>query len=495
MSIEAGKSSSVITRLGGLKGAEVNGVHAFLGVPYAEPPVGALRWRSPVPIAPWAQPRDATKFGGSAPQFSPLMTDIPAQDEDCLYLNIWTPRLQGAPLPVLVWIHGGSFTTGAGAQPMYDGNALAKRGAVVVTINYRIDNNRALHDQITALQWVRDHIDAFGGDPDNVTVFGESAGAMSIGALLASQAAAGLFHKAVLQSGAAHHTVSPSEGARMAEVFLRALGASSASPDALWNAPAAALVKAQLACGRELVHRGPSARTSPQGSMTLLPVSDGGLLPEAPFEAIVQSHNPKLPLMLGTNRDEWNFFIFLTEPGKRNLTMDALLRVLTKRVPGREAEVVAHYQRHAPRGDQLAPWQLYSMIESDRTFRVPAIRLAEAVSRRSASVFMYMFDWQSTLFNGEMGACHAVEIPFLFGTLESQFGKAFLGGAAGVERLSAITMDSWLAFARTGNPSHEGVGPWPTYNEKSRETQWLAAQCRVESAPWDALRAFWDDIL
>ncbi len=488
-----------------------HGVSVFRGVPYAAPPVGKLRFRATQAVASWSGVADARKFRGAASQDAGLMQDIGERSEDCLYLNVWTPAVDGAARPVMVWIHGGGFSVGSSAQEVYDAAALAQRGDVtVVSLNYRlgalgfaylvdllgpsaeVSSNNGLRDQIAALRWVRQNIGNFGGDPANVTVFGESAGAMSIGALLAAPDARGLFRRAIAQSGAAHHATTPAEASRMAELVLHGLGIGAARPERLWSLPCEEIVAAQRACWKESILRGPLARQLPQGAMTLIPVGDGSFLP-SPYEAIEQGCAREVDLMVGANLDEWNYFLFLVEPKKREIDDDAvLIKICNKRLAGRGAEAVACYRQAL--GAQLPAWKIYSAIEGDRMFRIPGLRLAEAQSAHNHHTFMYSFEWSSPLFGGEMGACHAVELPFVFGTVAGPFGQAFSGGGPEAMRLSEQTLDAWAAFARSGDPSHEGIGAWPQFDTRQRSTMRLGKVCEAVADPLAALRPFWEGV-
>ncbi len=439
------------------------------------------------------------------------MQDIGEPNEDCLFLNVWTPVCDAKRRPVMVFIHGGGFTIGAGSQDMYDGEVLAQRGdVVVVTFNYRLGvfgfgffgdlldsslgatSNNGLRDQIAALTWVRDNIDGFGGDPENVTIFGESAGAMSIGSLLAIPSARGLFRRAIAQSGAAHHATTRAESTRMTELVLRGVDASAAHPDKLWSASTAELVVAQRACFRETILRGPVGRRLPQAAMTLLPVGDGDLMTDGPFDSIAAGAAAGIDLLVGATADEWNYFLFFVEPNKRRIDAAALSKICEKRLPGRGDEAIALYTRVF--GESLPLWRIYAAIESDRMFRIPALRLAEAQSARHAKTFMYHFTFRSPLCEGEMGACHAIEIPFVFGLVDGTFGRAFTGGGADALALAPRVLHAWASFARTGDPSHDGLPAWHPYDTSTRYTMRLGPTCELESAPLEAVRAFWDDV-
>ena len=500
------------TAQGKLEGTQQDGVHAFKGVPFAAPPLGSLRFAAPQPADGWSGVRDATRSGPAAPQPPGFMRDIPDWDEDCLNLNVWTPGLTGRR-PVMVYLHGGGFTTGSGSQETYPGAKLAAMGdLVVVAINYRlgalgfahfgelmgdhhgIDSNRGLRDQIMALGWVRDNIEAFGGDPQSVTLFGQSAGAMSIGSLLSAQQAGGLFQRAIAQSGATHHITTPPEAMRMADVLLAALDITAEYPQRLWQVTAQELVAAQASCEELRILRGPAGRRLPQGGMTLIPVADGGLLPMEPLDAVAAGLSAKVPLLVGSNRDEWNLYTLILDTRRQALDPQGLIKVLDARIDKQGERAVEVYRAACPDGEHLAPHEVFSVVETDRMFRIPAIRLAEAQQGVQPDTFMYRFDRSSPLLDGRLGACHGAELPYVFGSTAGEFGRLFTGGGPGAEQLSDKIMDAWIAFARTGNPSCDSVGDWPRYDPKHRATMLLDDRCAVEDDPVDAERAFWDGI-
>ncbi len=503
----------VETPTGRLRGIEQDGIRIFRGIPYAAPPVGPLRFAAPRPPEPWSGVRDATEFGPSAPQ-APMRLPLPGmdigpQDEDCLYLNVYTPGTSGSR-PVMVWIHGGGFVIGSGSQPIYDGTALARRGdVVVVTLNYRLGPlgfldltevcpelpgavaNAGLRDQIAALEWVRDHIAAFGGDPGRVTVFGESAGGMSVATLLAMPAARGLFHRAIPQSGAGHNVHTRESARRVAEHFLGKLGLSAReAATALREMPPDKLVDGQQQTLLDLGTR--------VGLLPFQPVVDGDSLPERPLEAVAAGAAEGVDLLTGTNRDEWKLFAFL-DPGLASLDEDGLVARVAAQVGGSERarEIVRTY-REAREGHRPAdPRELFFAIESDRVFRIPAIRLAEAASRRHPGTWMYLFTWESPAMGGALGSCHALEVPFVFGAVGAPGADLFVGTGPEAEALEARMMDAWVAFARSGDPSHPGLpgGRWPRYDEARRATLMLGPECAVELDPGERERRAFEGIL
>jgi para-nitrobenzyl esterase len=502
------------TKQGQVEGEQARGpVCVFRGIPYAQPPLGSFRFRAPeAPIA-WQGTRDARRFGSASPQDKGLATDIGDRSEDCLVLNVWTPAADDRKRPTLVWIHGGGFTSGSSAQELYDGAELAARGGVVVvSFNYRLGvlgfgylrevlgsagaslpANLGLLDQLAALTWVRDNIAEFGGDPENVTLFGESAGGMSVSVLLATPRARGLFKRAIAQSGGAHHVVFPDEASRVAETLLSTLGASAAQPERLFSASAEEIVVAQRLCTKQSVWRGARGKRVYQSGMTLMPVIDGDLLPEDPLTAIANGSARDIPLLAGATLEEWNYFLFLSEPTKRDIDDAALLKILEKRQPGLGRAAVEFYRERL--GAQVPAWAIYSAFESDRSFRMPSLRLYEAHAADGGKAFAYLFDYRSHLFHNQLGACHALDVPFVFGTIEGRFGRGMTGATEDAVHLSWRMLDAWVAFARGSDPSHERLGTWPAYDLRDRATMRLGPSIRVERDPLAAFRPFWEALV
>src|SRR6202140_4332230 len=349
-------SAIVSTRYGRLEGEEQDGLLVFKGVPFAAAPAGSRRWLAPEKPAAWTGVRDARRFGAVAPQNAvtnqalAAMKIEQAHSEDCLNLNLWTPGLDGERRPVMVWIHGGGFTIGAGSQEIYDGSVLARRGdVVVVTINYRLgplgflrlcditngripsSGNEGLLDQVAALEWVRDNIAEFGGDPGNVTIFGESAGGMSVGALLAMPSARGLFHKAIPQSGACHTGAPIARANRVAERVLSKLKASPTNADAI-----RALTPADLLTGTLL----PDGKTpDPELGMAYQPVIDGAHLPQAAIELVANGSAPNVAVMVGSTLEEWKLFAMM-DPNLRKLDRAGLGARISRRLTAESADAI-----------------------------------------------------------------------------------------------------------------------------------------------------------
>lgn len=498
---------------GTLEGLVVDGVHQFRGIPYAAAPVGEKRFLAPAAAPNWTGVRDATRFGSMSVQESAGVTALlgdaaDGNDEDCLFLNVFTPGCDDAARPVMVWIHGGGFINGSASTPWYDGSSLVRRGdVVVVSINYRLgalgflwlgdldDRYRSsgvngILDQVAALEWVRENIASFGGDPDNVTIFGESAGAMSVSTLLAVPSARGLFHRAIAQSGAAHNTFTPEMGAAMTEQFMAHLGVSDL--DGILSASAEEIAKAATKVEAKLFDD-PSGLGGPTGialAMAFQPVVDGVHLPVDPYTAARDGATNDVPFLTGTNLDEWNLFALMSPSA---LDQPRLLGRL-ERVFGDGHPVHDTYARNRP---DASPDDLWNAVLTDATFRIPSIRLIEALSSQSAPRWQYLFSWATTAFGGVVKSCHALEIPFVFGVLDAPGANLFLGEPIGddLRELSAVIQDSWLAFARTGDPNTDSLPDWPAWNPEDRPAMRLDLTRELLHDPMGDERRLWEGVL
>jgi para-nitrobenzyl esterase len=500
----------VDTTTGKVRGLEKRGVQQYRGIPYAQ----AERFGAPRPVEPWAGVRDATEFGLIAPQNpSPTEAMLGAQDrpsgEDCLVLNVFSPAADDRRRPVMVWIHGGAFVAGSGNVVWYDGTNLARGGdLVVVTVNYRLGALGFLHlghldpafagsgangirDQVAALAWVRDNIAAFGGDPGRVTIFGESAGGMSVGTLLGTPAAAGLFHGAIAQSGAAHHNHRPGTAEWVTEGFLAALDLSPASADALLSLPVEDVLRAQAAIEQRVQADGRRDGGPGPGALTFQPVVDGTVLPAPAIEAVRGGSAAGVRLVTGTNADEWNLF-HMRSRLTGALSVDQVRRRLGRLVgPDRVDDLLDAYRGARPHAD---PDDLLCAVMTDHVFRLPAVRLAEAQVAHAPQVSMYRFDLPSTAMDGALGACHAIEIPFVFDNLDRGGVEVLLGGIDdGARRLAGRMARAWTAVARAAAPAHDDLD-WPAYDLDQRLTCVLDRTPTVQPDPEAEIRALWDEI-
>lgn len=494
----------VVTSLGVLEGTCEADVAIYRGVPYARPPVGARRFAAPEPAGAWHGVRDASRFAASPPQsaepLGSMLGLFPEGElgEDCLTLNIFAPARASAPRPVLVWIQGGAFIGGASAVPLYDARRLAARGdVVVVTFDYRVGMlgfstfdessettavNAGLLDQIAALRFVREHIECFGGDPDRVTVFGESAGAGSLLALFGIDAARGLFHRAIAQSGAPEGVLTLAEGRDRTGGFIDAAGLDPADLDGLRAVPVDRLLAAQQA----RVAAGPH-RTG----MFCAPVCDGSTLREVPLTAATTGWARDIDLLIGTTRDEMRLYdsAWLDSDTVLAAVCEAQMTLAPEERAAASAELIAvHREQRRRRGFATAACDLFASIQTEVSLRYPAIRIAEA-RNGARNTRMYRFDWGSPLHDGIHGACHALDLPFVFGNLDAPGMREFAGTGSAPIALSERMMDAWVAFARTGDPSHDEIGEWPVYEASRRSTLLFDVECRVEDAPFEAERA------
>jgi para-nitrobenzyl esterase len=479
----------VETTAGKVRGAERGGIATWRGIPFGHAP----RFQAPRPPTPWSDERDATRFAAVAiqsrdPRAAAMsgITDKIVTSEDCLVVNVYAPASDGKPRPVVVWIHGGAFIMGSGSQPLYNGTSFAlHHDVVVVTLNYRLgvlgflyfgdllgeayaEGNYALLDQIAALRWVRDNIAAFGGDPGAVTIMGESAGAVSVATLLAMPGAQGLFHRAILQSGASG--LSPPTRADATEVTRGVLAHLAIDAHA-----ALALPIEQLLAAQEHV-----SRTRGLGAFT--PYVDGVTLPRRPVDSL--RDGTSVPLLLGSNRDEWALFDVFFGAAATDVVKAQLRGML-----GDEVDRV-HAAYLAARDDRDAA-RAWVDVVGDVAFRIPMIRLAEAAAR-TAAVWMYRFDWATGAFDGRLGAAHALELPFVWNTVDLPVAQLLLAGdVAGARPLATAMHATWASFIRGGVPNGAGLPAWPRYDADRRATMLLDRSSQVIDDPDGALRQLW----
>lgn len=491
----------VKTAHGEVQGALVDGVHTFLGIPYAAPPFGPNRMRPPQPVESWDGVRDATTYAPAVPQVAPPEAAGPDWDsaltgEDCLALNVWTPDPGAAGLPVMVWIQGGAFEISSSAA--YDGSRFARDGVVCVVINWRVGADGFLYlgdgiadvgllDQVAALEWVRDNIASFGGDPGNVTVFGESAGAMSIGTLLAVPRAEGLFRRAILESGAAQHVSPPETALRIGRALAEKLDVPP-TRQAIAAVPMERLLAAQAELGEELGTRPERWGEDLVMTMPWQPVVDGDVLPGVPIDRVRAGSARDVDVMVGTNTDDWRMFLVLT--GEIGEITDEML-VGSVAAQGRRA--VAAYglpaesalPAYRARYPGASPGDLLAAVQTDWWVRIPALRLAEAHARSGGRTYMYEFAWAAPGF----GAIHALEVPFVFDTLDT--GARLFGPLLGENppQVLADTMHAtWISFASSGDPG------WPRYDPTHRATMRFDLTSQVVDDPRSWELALWEGL-
>lgn len=494
-------NTEVIVRTtdGAVRGRIADGVHVFKGIPYAAAPIGPYQLVPPQPVTPWSGVRDALEYGPKSrqPAYPPaIATLIPPEEcrlgEECLNLNLWSPELRPASRPVMVWIPGGAFGYHAtGASSWYDGRAFARDGIVCVTLNYRVgpdgflylgerNANRTLLDQIAALQWVRKNIAAFGGDPTNVTVFGQSAGAMSIGSLLTIPRAKGLFRRAILQSGAARPLMSVETAKLVVRNVAEKVGAAP-TRDALAAVPVDRLLQAQLEVEADLAAHPDPERWGYEVAVSQMPwqpVVDGDIIPALPLDAIAAGAAAGIDVMAGTNIDEHRLFLTVDDAIDRITSEMLISTVAAYGLP--VDRTLAGYRAAHP---SASPGDLFAAIQTDWYWRMPAVRLADAHANSTAATYMYEFAWRSPQQDGRLGACHGLDIPFVFDALANRTGS--LLGERPPQQLADTMHAEWVAFATTGRCS------WPKYDLTRRATMRFDVASQVVNDPRAAERALW----
>lgn len=481
------ETAQIRTQYGELQGTREHGAVVWKGVPFAEPPVGTLRFQAPRPPQPWQGVRSADTFGAICPQpgdptvgiFSPGAV-APVQSEDCLYLNIWASDKSTQKRPVMVWIHGGSFVTGSGSIPLYDGTSLAVNGdMIVITINYRLGPfgflnlssygddyhaNIGLLDQIAALEWIKNNIEAFGGDPKRVTIFGESAGSMSIAALLAMPAAKGLFQGAIMQSGGAQ-TMPAEIGRQIADGFVQALGVGEQDLSKLYTASTAEILQA----GDRV------SQSFDENTWALLfqPVIDEHNLPVEPVQAIQDGAAKHIPLIIGTNLEEGTLFFNQPSQVMTQEQLDHIVRTLV----GEEYQSLASSYPLTVRG--------HADLMTDLFFWRPAIQYAEAQVGH-APVWMYRFDWKQPGHQLLGTATHGAEIIFAFNNLHL-FPHLGIEVDEDTYNLAEQMQNAWINFAHNHMPVTSNL-PWSDYSLKERSTMIFDRQLGTVDDPERAKR-------
>jgi para-nitrobenzyl esterase len=507
----------IATTSGPVQGISVKNTLAFKGIRYGAPPTGALRFLPPKKPAPWTAPYAAGSFGAPAMQMPsgtageepktdlakslqvvyPTLAEVKTGSEDCLFLNLWTPFAtlddRKKQRPVMVWLHGGGFAYGSGAWPSYDGANLAMRGdVVVVTLNHRLNafgymelgdifgpayaqsGNAGMLDIVLALEWVRDNIAAFGGDPSNVTIFGESGGGAKVSTLMAMPSAKGLFHKAIVESGPGLKGVPKDAATADAKAILAELKITDIK--ALQAASAADIIKAASSVGGQ---RGPGG-----GLRFLSPVVDGVALPADPFDPAAPAQSADVPLIIGTNKDEITLFV-AGQPWVGNLT-EAQLDAQAPMVGGPNApQILAALKKAHP---DYSPSYLLAELMTTTFMWGGSITLAtRKAAQGGAPVYMYQLVWETPIAGGLFKSPHTLEIPFVFDTVEAT--RPLLGPGPAPQHLADQMSAAWVAFAKTGNPNNPAIPAWPAYNAKTRATMLFDVSSKVVDDPYPDVRA------
>ena len=490
---QAAPTVRVTTSLGTLDGRDSADVVHWLGIPFAAPPVGRLRWKAPVRPARWNGVRDASAFGPACVQTDRLAKmyggAMDPISEDCLTLNVWSASSKGAKKPVMVWIHGGGFTHGSGRASIYDGTRLAQKGAVVVTLNYRLgvfgflahpalsaesrtrgSGAYGFLDQVAALQWVKREIAAFGGDPDNVTIFGESAGAFSVGYHLVSPLSRGLFHRAIMESGSPYRFVAPVSGPDSVRTGERA-GLRLAAKAGVTGRGADAALALRAMPAESLL-----ARVADAGIEDIPEVVDGEFLVEPPTTSLLEGRVAKVPVIIGSNADESTVLV-RTLKVKTAADLDSAIRAS---YPGPFAErALAAYP---PAAGTVGPVKAYRLLWTDDVFTATARETARALTRAGAPVYRYYYTRVAGGMTGlALGAFHASEIPFVFGVRGM---TSPLWGATPFDSTLADAMSgAWTRFAAAGDPNAPGLASWPRFSVSGDEAFEFGANIGAIAGP------------
>ncbi len=475
---------TVNTTAGKIHGLLQDRVNAFKGIPYGASTAGERRFQPPAKPEPWAGVKETVEWAPEAPQgphteIPEVAATIPKQgiSEDCLHLNVWSNSLSGKK-PVMVWLHGGGFTSGSGSYTMYDGaNMARKHDVVTVTVNHRLNSfgylyladvggekfarasNVGMLDIVAALEWVRDNIANFGGDPRNVTIFGQSGGAGKVSTLLAMPSAKGLFHRAIVQSGANLRGVTRADATKSAEMLMAKLGVKTA--DELQRVPMEQLVQATLST--------PGLR--------LAPVLDDHTLPAGPFDPGAPALSAEIPLLIGSTEFEVNFFPFTKFDPIDDAGLHAAVKQATRASDADVDKLIAVYRKGRPKYSNV---ELSQVIASDN-FRAGVITEAERKAAQKAPVYMYYFTWRSPVRDGKLKAFHTLEIPFVLENVDE--AKSMTGTGEDRYALQARMSGAWAAFARSGNPNHKGIPNWPKFTAGQRATMVFDNECAVANDP------------
>jgi len=483
--------SIVTTSSGRLRGAMDNKVHVFKGVPYGASTAGAGRFMPPAKVQPWTGVRDALEFGPASPEqpshlIPESMAQQPASDahgtEDCLHLNVWTPGLNGKR-PVMVWYHGGGYSAGSANWNMYNGaNLAAKHDVVVVTVNHRLNvfgylylaglggekyaqsSNLGMLDLIASLAWVRDNIAQFGGDPGNVTIFGQSGGGGKVSTLLAMPAAQGLFHRAIAMSGSEVRGVPVDRANKSSEAFLATLGLKPSQLDELQAMPQTQLLDAMRATK----------------GLQLAPVVDGRTLPANPFDPTAPAMSANVPFLIGSTETEVTWF---GTPSFDPLTDEQLQNRIqeTLHLDGDAAsKLIATYRKGRPQANNL---DLFFILSTDTGFRVGIDTETERkAALAKAPVYRYYFQWYSPVRNGQLRSYHTLDIPFVFENVD--IAESMVGSSPERYPLADKMSGAWAAFARTGNPNYKGLPKWHPFDANNRATMIFNNECKAVNDPY-----------
>ena len=515
-SVVASSDAAIVdTQSGRVAGYIRKGVFAFKGIPYGNTTAGPNRFLPPKTPKPWTGVRSSRQYGYVAPQDKGTgrLNDEEAfifrwndsvEGEDCLRVNVWTPGVNDAGRrPVMVWLHGGGFEAGSGNDiPAFDGENLARRGdVVVVTVNHRLNilgfldlskygepyapsGNVGMLDIVAALEWVRDNIAAFGGDPGRVLIFGQSGGGAKVGTLMGMPAAKGLFHRAAVESGSFAFTNTPEKSQRLADLVLAELGLTPSSIDRLHALPYAELQRASITA--LLKANGSTGGVPDVRKMAFrlgfAPVADGRVIPEAPFNPQAPELSADVPMIIGTTLNE--FTTAMNHPEYELMTEQELAARTESMFPGRGSTVLGAFRARTPRA---RPFDVWSRISSAPVRQAAIRQAASKAALNRAPAYLYWFAWQTPVFDGRPRAFHCAEIPFVFANTD--LCDHMTGGGSRARALSAVVSDAWIQFARTGNPNHAGMPSWAPYSLKTAPSMIFDDDVRLEIDPDGAEQA------